>query len=271
MKTKNQRLAALVSLLTVAFMLFSGFAVAQKANITLSNSMLETTSITEGNVCNINGTVEFARGMKSVKVTTYDSNWNRIDEVEEWKRNPVRKSQIYYLVDSPINANICFERYTPGNYILRVEAVDTIGAMYTKDYSFSVISRAPVVTYPNSESLAYSFIRNMYSACLGRSGSDSEIKSWSIRLAHGQIDAATVAVGFFESSEFIGHGYSDETFISRLYYALLHRFPDAGGYNSWLTNLRNGMSRHTVIQYFVASEEFSQICRRYHINKGRVY
>lgn len=271
MKTKNQRLAALVSLLTVAFMLFSGFAVAQKANITLSNSMLETTSITEGNVCNINGTVEFARGMKSVKVTTYDSNWNRIDEVEEWKKNPVRKSQIYYLVDSPINANICFERYTPGNYILRVEAVDTIGAMYTKDYSFSIISRAPVVTYTNTDSYAYRFIRSMYAACLYRNASDAEIRSWSDRLQCGQIDAATVAVGFFESNEFISKHLSNEDFVLRLYRALLHREPDAGGYNSWLTNLRNGMSRHTVIQYFVASEEFSQICRRYHINKGRVY
>ncbi|MBE3092559.1 MAG: DUF4214 domain-containing protein [Chloroflexi bacterium] len=54
-------------------------------------------------------------------------------------------------------------------------------------------------------------------------------------------------------------GYTNEEFITFLYRTLLNREPDIGGYNNWLVQMSNGMSRKKVIENFTKSEEFSNI------------
>jgi hypothetical protein len=49
---------------------------------------------------------------------------------------------------------------------------------------------------------------------------------------------------------------NNEEFIVFLYDALFHRTPDASGNAAWLDGLNNGLSRSSVIDFFINSPEF---------------
>ena len=266
MTTKRKHLAVFVSLLTVAFMLFSGFTT-HWSSIRFEGNMLETTCIKEGNVCNITGTISFDRGAYKISACVVDG-YSNVYQTATWRTNCYStRPQTIYLQYTNINYGIHFENLATGNYKLIITAEDWPGNCTTNVYTFT-ISRIGMPVTSNS---AYSFVRNMYDECLKRPYSESEVESWAYNLSRGYTSAATVAVGFFESAEFLGKNLSNEEFVTRLYKALLHRDPDQGGYNSWLYNLNHGMNRHTVIYYFVASDEFTRLCNNYGIVRGYVY
>ena len=270
MTTKRKHLAVLVSLLTVAFMLFSGFTLPSKGNngyINIYGDMLETKSIKEGNVCNITGKVNFARGAYKINAYVTD-RYGSVYQSASWTTSTyTTRPTTVMLKNTSINYDIHFENLSTGNYYLIISASDMPGNHVAYSYEFT-ISRIGI---PATSNAAYSFVRTMYAECLKRPYSESEVESWAYNLSRGYINAATVAVGFFESSEFLGKNLSNEEFVTRLYKALLNRDPDQGGYNSWLYNLNHGMNRHTVIYYFVASDEFTRRCNSYGIVRGNVY
>ena len=78
--------------------------------------------------------------------------------------------------------------------------------------------------------------------------------------------AADLATGFLLSTEFMSFEVTDEEFLAILYRALMNRQPDPGGFDGWLSQLKQGMSRADVIDRFTASEEFGNRCRAFGIN-----
>ena len=77
-----------------------------------------------------------------------------------------------------------------------------------------------------------------------------------------QMDSGTglsqVATGFINSAEFkalYGNNPSNAEFVTLLYDNVLHRAPDAGGYNYWMNELSHGVSREQVLTGFSESTE----------------
>jgi hypothetical protein len=67
-----------------------------------------------------------------------------------------------------------------------------------------------------------------------------------------------VASGFINSAEFkvlYGSNPSNAEFVTLLYDNVLHRAPDAGGFNFWMTDLDHGTSRENVLIGFSESLE----------------
>jgi hypothetical protein len=67
-----------------------------------------------------------------------------------------------------------------------------------------------------------------------------------------------VATGFINSPEFeslYGANPTADQFVMRLYNNVLHRAPEAGGYDYWIYQLEHGTSREQVLVGFSESPE----------------
>ena len=93
-----------------------------------------------------------------------------------------------------------------------------------------------------------------------------EINYWSDQLKDRSKSGAEVAREFFDSDKFRNKYFHDEAFVSVLYVIFFDRVPDTGGYNNWLNQLNNGMSRTEVVESFIRSTEFSNLAGVYEIN-----
>lgn len=82
----------------------------------------------------------------------------------------------------------------------------------------------------------------IYQAAFNRTPDNSGLKYW-IGLMDGGISLPTVSSAFIASSEFkalYGANPTNDLFVAKLYNNVLHRTPDAGGYNYWVGFLNTG-------------------------------
>jgi hypothetical protein len=50
-----------------------------------------------------------------------------------------------------------------------------------------------------------------------------------------------------------------------LYDNVLGRVPDDAGYNNWKQQMESGMTREELVNNFLSSEEFTQICNLFNV------
>ncbi len=128
-----------------------------------------------------------------------------------------------------------------------------------------VITLFPATINGGSAEQVQSFVTRFYVQCLGRQPDPEGLNEWVGRLLNGSRTGADVAEGFVFSEEFTGQNHSNEVFVTILYRAFFNRETDAGGYGAWLERLAGGMSRKSVLDGFLKSQEFAQLCDNYGI------
>ena len=111
------------------------------------------------------------------------------------------------------------------------------------------------------------FVTNLYKKCLGRQPSTSEVNNWANAICNGGATASDVVWQFFSSQEFKNQKLSKNETITRLYRAVLGREPDSAGYKNWVNAYNNGASLQSIVQGFVNSAEFQNICDKYNMKK----
>ena len=121
-----------------------------------------------------------------------------------------------------------------------------------------------------AEDSTSAFINRLYNLCLDRQADASGLDFYVSRLNNGEFNAAQVVKGFFESPEFLNKSLNDNDYIEICYKAMMNRNSDLEGKNYWLNILDNGVSRNFVLAQFVRSNEFSNICNNYGVNKGEI-
>ena len=98
----------------------------------------------------------------------------------------------------------------------------------------------------------------VYQAAFNRTPDNDGLKFWIGAMDHGA-SLHDVAAGFINSAEFqalFGNNPGNDQFVTRLYSNVLHRAPDAGGYNYWLGLLdHNNISRTDALVQFSESPE----------------
>jgi hypothetical protein len=96
----------------------------------------------------------------------------------------------------------------------------------------------------------------LYETALGRAPDPEGLAGWTSALNSGT-GLQTVADAFAASAEFqTDYGALGNTaFVTQLYQNALHRAPDAGGLNNWVTDLNSGMTRAQVVVGFSESQE----------------
>lgn len=97
----------------------------------------------------------------------------------------------------------------------------------------------------------------LYQAAFDRKPDNSGLPFW-IRGMDNGFTLDQVAKFFMDSPEFIkmyGAAPSAEDFVTKLYNNVLHRAPEAGGFNHWVTVIKNGFDRASVLALFAESPE----------------
>ena len=111
------------------------------------------------------------------------------------------------------------------------------------------------------------FVARMYRCCLGRDADYDGLTSWVSALLDKRATGTKIATGFFFSPEMKNMGLSNRQFVENAYIALLDRQPDTAGWNSWTQALDKTGDRNKIVQGFVKSVEFGNLCEEYGINR----
>lgn len=114
------------------------------------------------------------------------------------------------------------------------------------------------------------FVNRLYTQVLGRNMDDAGFRNWTGLLTEHKYTAADTACGFVFSNEYKAKKTTDEEYITMLYSVMMDREPDAEGMKNWISVLEKGVSRRYVLKNFVGSDEFSQICENFGVERGSV-
>ena len=129
-------------------------------------------------------------------------------------------------------------------------------------------SPEPSQTPSSSEGGAAGFVERLYTIALGRSSDPAGSQDWVDAITLRGETGAGCARGFLYSPEFLNKGVSNEEFVTTLYRTFFDREPDQAGFNAWVEVLNNGTSKEEVIEGFINSTEWANLCLLYGIRNG---
>ncbi|MBO4637487.1 MAG: DUF4214 domain-containing protein [Clostridiales bacterium] len=112
------------------------------------------------------------------------------------------------------------------------------------------------------------FVERMYTVALNRASDPAGKADWIASVTERGGSGADVARGFLLSPEFLNKGYSDVDFVTVLYRTFFNRNPDDAGLVAWVNALSNGASKQDIIEGFINSTEFANLCLTYGIACG---
>lgn len=112
------------------------------------------------------------------------------------------------------------------------------------------------------------FVERMYTVALGRTADASGLDYWTNSLVSLKDDGASLSSGFILSPEFASRNYTNEQYLKVLYKTFFNREADSAGLNFWLNEMSSGKNRAYVLSGFVNSNEFSELCTSYGIERG---
>ena len=115
---------------------------------------------------------------------------------------------------------------------------------------------------------AVKFATRLYKECISRQPDEDGLRFWALRLTNLESTGAQAASDFFHSPEFMNLGLNDVDYLIRLYRTFLGRDPDQDGLAFWQTHLVTDMTRDQVLKGFAESQEFTNICNEYGIERG---
>jgi peptidyl-Lys metalloendopeptidase len=109
------------------------------------------------------------------------------------------------------------------------------------------------------------FVQRFYQAILGRKADEEGLNNWVNSLASKEKAGADIARGFIFSGEYINKKTDDISFVTTLYQAFFGRTPDSGGLKIWIDKLNLGAKRTEILDGFLYSQEFANLCQSYGI------
>ncbi|MBP5330564.1 MAG: DUF4214 domain-containing protein [Lachnospiraceae bacterium] len=125
---------------------------------------------------------------------------------------------------------------------------------------------APVISSRN-----YSigdFVERLYTVALGRNSDPVGKQDWIDAVTLRGQTGADLARGFLYSPEFLEKNVSNEDFVRTLYRTFFDREADADGLSGWVAVLDNGGSKEGVIEGFINSTEWANLCLLYGVRSG---
>lgn len=121
---------------------------------------------------------------------------------------------------------------------------------------------------PNFMDGIYQFLDRLYYIALGRTTDPDGRFTWFNHIIYDGYTGADLVRGILFSPEFLNKNCSNEDFVEILYQVILDRHADADGMATWSAALENGQSRQSVIEGFIGSTEWSNLCLIYGIPSG---
>ena len=133
------------------------------------------------------------------------------------------------------------------------------------------VNPTPVPGDPGDPSFE-DFVERLYVVALGRRSEKAGKDFWVENVENGTYNGADCARYFLlESPEFINRGLNDSDFLDVLYHTFYDRDADANGKAYWLGRLSGGTSKWQVVNDFIESTEWCNVCATYGVRSGAVY
>ncbi|MCG9480114.1 MAG: DUF4214 domain-containing protein [Actinomycetia bacterium] len=109
------------------------------------------------------------------------------------------------------------------------------------------------------------FVKFLYDNILNREGDREGLSCWLKQLESGNFSTSRTVAHFIFSSENqnLIEDMGNEEFINYLYTSILARTPDSEGYRNWLQHISQGMSKREILEAFLDSREWIDICDRF--------
>ncbi len=147
-----------------------------------------------------------------------------------------------------------------------VEVKDGKISFDTPSFSYFVVVEESNLT--ESEKQINKFVTRMYSVTMNRTPDQGGLEYWSAGLKSGEMNGASLAIGFVYSKEFQDKKLSDAEYVDALYTSFFDRSADAEGKAFWVDLLAKGADREKVLAGFVNSKEFGDLCDDCGIARG---
>lgn len=148
-----------------------------------------------------------------------------------------------------------------------------VASMAALTFASGLTAQAPAMVYA-AQASAYTqteaFCARLYTKCLGRAEDAAGLDYWATLLTTKQSTGADVGYGFVFSDEYKNKNTSDEEFVRMLYLVFMDREADQSGLDYWMGILSQGRSREYVYKGFAESQEYTNICNSYGIERGSV-
>ena len=113
------------------------------------------------------------------------------------------------------------------------------------------------------------FIERLYVVALGREAEEDGVNYWMKQVSENGFTGADCARFFLlESPEFMNRNLPDDVFIATLYQTFFGRESDEAGMSYWLGRLASGATKADLVNDFIESVEWCNICASYGIKSG---
>lgn len=124
---------------------------------------------------------------------------------------------------------------------------------------------------PNEPSFE-DFVERLYVVALNRASEKEGKEFWVEKVENGEYNGADCARFFLlEAPEFMNRKLNDSRFLEVLYHTFYDRDPDINGMNYWLGRLKTDMTRAAVVNEFIESTEWCNVCATYSVRSGAIY
>ncbi len=137
--------------------------------------------------------------------------------------------------------------------------------------TYGVRSGAPTAKAEFASKNAIAFATRLYTCCLGREPEQGGLNYWSLALTNLEQTGCSAAKFFFTGDEFVGFRLKNDEYVRRLYTTFMGRDPESSEIAYWVGEIAKGtQSKASVMQFFGSSEEFTNICKTYGIERGEI-
>ncbi len=125
---------------------------------------------------------------------------------------------------------------------------------------------------PDKDPTFEDFVERLYSVALDRPSDPEGKKFWVAKVVNGEYNGADCARFFLlDAPEFLNRAMDDDDFLEVLYKTFYDRKSDAAGKLYWLDRLKVGVTRQDVVNNFIESTEWCNVCATYGVKSGAIY
>ena len=154
-----------------------------------------------------------------------------------------------------------------GTYLTTVVRFTSIDDPFTEIDIWKRDQSSPVrIITPDQKQAVEDFVTRFYQLCLNRNPDAAGLQGWTNDLLNQIQTGADVANGFIYSPEFINKNTTNDEYLTILYKAFFNRDADQAGWDVWIAELNSGKDRGYVLNGFLGSQEFINLCEDYGIN-----
>ncbi|MBR3056420.1 MAG: DUF4214 domain-containing protein [Clostridiales bacterium] len=137
--------------------------------------------------------------------------------------------------------------------------------------SYGVKSGAPTAKAEKASENATDFATRLYTCCLNRDPEEKGLEYWALALTNLEQTGCSAAKFFFTGDEFVGLKLKNEEYVRRLYTTFMGRDPEDSEIAYWVGEIVKGtQTKKSVLIFFGQSEEFTNICKSYGIDRGEI-